>query len=335
MVVMGGPKKWMNVLRYSAVAGATLVLVYWLSCWIDTGVPDPTRIGAWVLKHFGYSHFGRFFSPTFILKGVKTVGEVVMGQTWNTAAAVFRGALLMLVAGVWFVKMAKLKRVKEREGRMVLLALAQFAVMSALQMWWLPWSRKLWLPVLIPAVMAFGIAASGATEAASRGATVRRWQWAGVVLAGLLVLFNVRFVGWTQRRDTPGYLAAIGAWTQHSTPADLLITAGDLNGQLMFWEHRPHTLSQDFLYSGPKVKDKFEDVHKAIRERRLDGGQVLVAPAVADYMWKDLGTSSGVSREDVQRFLGEYEWAPAFSYTNDIDGKVTPVYRMVNQRQRE
>ncbi len=332
MMIGEDPRKWKNVILYSLTGGVTLLMVYWVSGWVATGSPHPGRIIEWGISHFGLSNYGRFFSPVFARKGLETVCEVVMGVSWNLWGTVLRWVTLLSLAYVWLAKVSRLRHMESTVRWLVILGAGQFVLMSLLLVWWLPWSRKLWLPVLVPVVMAFGIACreNGRSLKGRVAGTV--WPLVGGAMAVLIVLFNIRFVGMSQRHDTALYRAAISAWTSHSTPEDLLITAGDLNGQLIFWENRPYTMSQDFLYSSPEEKDKFEVVNKAIKERLSHGGQALISHAFADYLWGDLAISSGVSREDVQKFLSEYKWEYAFSYTNDIDEKVTPVYRVVVER---
>ena len=154
----------------------------------------------------------------------------------------------------------------------------------------------------------------------------------GVVALGCFVVaFNLWFVALPQSKDSAEYRQAIEQWKSHTLPEDLIITAGDLNGQLLFWEGRPHTISQDFLYSDCATTNKFEKVRKLIGERVDEEADVYVAHAFSDYMVDSLAENSGVSKQDVEGFLDNYKWENAFSYKNDIDGKETAVFRLVKQ----
>ena len=62
----------------------------------------------------------------------------------------------------------------------------------------------------------------------------------------------------------------------------------------------------------------------------LNNGQKdLVAPAVVDYMSEDRLEHVHVNRESLREFFASYHSEVAFTYENRMDGKKTPVFRLM------
>jgi hypothetical protein len=230
-------------------------------------------------------------------------------------------ACLMAVWGIWTKGQA--------ERSIALTALGVFVVLGGLVIWWLPWMEKHWMLAMISGVVGIG-AAGPLSVIRGHEQSARKIGRGSLVLVFAAVLaYNVKFAVLPYRRDSETYLAAVAAWLKHSNPEDLLLTVGDMNAPLAFWWNRPHTITQDFLYSGPSVTNKFAALRRVIEQRVSAGGDVLVAPAFLDYVWDDLAASSGTRKDDIRVGLGKYKWQSAFCYTNLIDGRITDVRRLV------
>jgi hypothetical protein len=206
---------------------------------------------------------------------------------------------------------------------------------AVLVQWWMPWSEKIWLPLYVPLMSALALGASAWNPVLNAsGKMVNRLLNGSLCVLGLcLIGFNVWFGAIPQSRNTLVFDQAIQTWLANTKSGDLIVTAGDLTGHLKLIYGRSNSESLIGVYAKPLgTSDRFGMLRKRMAETTSTGNNVYVALASTNYLWKPLLDESGASVSALSRFFAEYEWAAAFSYINDIDGKTTAVYRLRGER---
>jgi hypothetical protein len=212
--------------------------------------------------------------------------------------------------------------------RLAWAAVAQIAAGGLLVQWWMPWSEKIWLPLLVP-VMA--LAALGLSLLQERLPNVLP-ALAAASGAGLLLAHNAWFAAMPQARDTAVFRAALDTWVRHTQPQDTLVTAGDLTPHLTFWHRRFATIPTVTLYLRTPQGSGLDLYHARFREARAQGHEVYAAFALTNYLFEEVATLRDLTPAQVATIFEPYEWEPAFVYTNDTDESATQVFRLVSER---
>jgi hypothetical protein len=328
-----GARRKLQMVAYLAVSCTVSLVGYLGASWIAND-----GLTSW-LKHLGWATsqatdpiWGRFLSPRFFGEGAAAAAGVLIAKGWNLPAHAIRSTIMtgfsLLCAGAI---VSGLRCGSER--RLLFVGLMAHCLLGAvLVQWWMPWSEKIWLPLLVPLMIAFALGVSSWSPTLSvSGKTMKSVLDGALVLLGLsLVSFNLWFGAIPQSRNTPAFDQAIQTWLSNTKPCDMIITAGDLIPHLKLCHGRPNTESLMEVYAKPGVGvDRFAVLRRRMAETREAGNDVYVVLASTNYLWQPLMEASAVSASTLSDFFAQYQWEPSFAYINDIDGKETAVCRLV------
>jgi hypothetical protein len=304
---------------------------YLLAAYAAIGAASPVRVLEWTRGYVGNPSYGQWLTLRHLGLSASTLAATIVAPGWGRCLPLIRAGLLGLLCllTVAFVATGWRRR-SAAAGVVGLAAVIQIVLTWALIQWYEPWAQKFWLLTFVPATVCLGALAGGAEERCGTRPRLGLLPGATVCLGAALVLaFNVWTRGLPQRTDQEAFTRALRTWVVHTKPGDVLVTAGDLTQHLRFWENRPFTQTTDDIARAPRAADRFGAIRSEIRAAHVRGGQVFVADRVQEYVWGLLIEHGGVTRDDIRTFFSQFPREYAFTYTNDIDGTATAVFRLI------
>jgi hypothetical protein len=327
------PKRRLQIVAYIVVSSMVSLVGYLGASWIaNAGATSWLDHLSWASSQATDPIWGRFLSLRFLGEGAAAATGVLIAKGWNLPAYVIRWAIIggfsLLCAGAI---VSGLRCGSER--RLLFVGLMAHCLLGAvLVQWWMPWSEKIWLPLLVPLMIAFALGVPNWSPILSvSGKTMKSMLDAALVFLGVcLVSFNLWFGSIPQSRNTPAFDQAIQTWLSNTKPRDMIVTAGDLVSHLKLCYGRPNTESLMGFYVKPGAcEDRFAVLRRRMAETREAGNDVYIVLAATNYLWQPLMDASAVSASTLSDFFAQYQWEPSFAYINDIDGKETAVCRLV------
>jgi hypothetical protein len=327
-----------NALTFAVFALFSAVLGYFLAGAMVTGSVSPVPVLQWACGYFKSSAYGHFMRWDCVPMALSTLQETVLNPGWNRISRIARSVMLCLVASLWLSGVLRFTLLSRFHR--VILASAWLVCIAGcgLIQWWEPWNPKFWLLMWVHAAVAVALSLAGPCVGTSSGSSLagRLTLLDGPLLAslgGLALLFNLWFGALPQRTDTEEFTRALGIWVSNSEPDDVLITAGGLTHQLRFWMNRPHAIPLASVLRNPDSDKAFAYLRDEIEGALTKGASVLVALSAVRYMRDNSIWMPNMIGRKVEAFFAEYEWEEAFLYKNDIDGRNTPVSRIIGRKQ--
>jgi hypothetical protein len=299
----------------------------------------PYIIG-WIRGYFGDPSYGRYLSSQYLSTAWVTASQAVLIFPPNRAALLWDVLIdfliLLMLLGLL------MHRALDRRKRSVLMAAALQCLLTwPLIVWWEPQNPKFWLLTLTPWVIFLALSLE-AIEA-----MVRKWLplielgferigGLAVLITGIGILsINLQFgmlnVHNPESENSTAFNAAMDSWLSHSRPNDVLITAGDLVPDLLFWGNRPNTVNlYRSLQAGVSSGNDFSDLRQKINQALCNHQAVFWTPAAVRYIPDNLLSVLNVPRGNLQAFFDDYTGREdfAFSYRDLMDGRQIPVYAL-------
>jgi hypothetical protein len=330
------PKRRLQIVAYIVVSSMVSLGGYLGASWIaNAGATSWLDHLSWASSQATDPIWGRFLSLRFLGEGAAAATGVLIAKGWNLPAYVIRWAIIGGFSLFLMIAVLRGACCHSTRRRLFVALMAHCLMGAVLVQWWMPWSEKIWLPLYVPLMSALALGASAWNPVLNAsGKMVNRLLNGSLCVLGLcLIGFNVWFGAIPQSRNTLVFDQAIQTWLANTKSGDLIVTAGDLTGHLKLIYGRSNSESLIGVYAKPLgTSDRFGMLRKRMAETTSTGNNVYVALASTNYLWKPLLDESGASVSALSRFFAEYEWAAAFSYINDIDGKTTAVYRLRGER---
>jgi len=329
-------KRKRELALYVGVSGFIALLGYFGATW--AAFPGATT---W-LDHFRWASsqvtdpiWGRFLTVSFLREGVTAAIGVFIAKGWNLPAHVLRWLMLASFLLLFMLGSVAVFRRCSNARFMFGALIANCLLGAILVQWWMPWAEKIWLPLYVPLMIAFAFGVNAlCRNLCAYGSVMKLMPDVLLSAMGLaLVAFNIWFGAIPQSRNTLVFDKAIETWLSNTKSGDMIVTAGDLRAHLRLVYGRNNTESLMEVYAKPGVNDdRFAVLRKRIADTTAAGNDVYVALVSTNYLWTPLLEASSVSPSGLSDFYSQYQWVPAFSYINDIDGKETEVCRMVKTK---
>lgn len=334
----GFRKGWPSGLLLLFIAGLISVLGYWSFGVIATGSGSLSVIMDWVTGHFGNPTYGRFFRLDSVPDVWRGASGAVLRMSWSLRSQVVRTTILALLAGVTILGLTNYRALTRQQRSALGAAALQLAVSALLIFWWEPYNLKFWLLALLPWTIILACSAAAARLRLAAALPAARSHRAGAVLGSVLVsigvlmlLFNLVFGVISRSRPSQTYQQAMRAWLEHTSPNDVLLTAGDLVPQLLFWENRPNTVNlYSSLLASQGTGDPFSDLQQRINTALCRGDAVFLTPEASDTLPESWLSILALSRSEIRRFLTSYDQEEAFSYPSETFGAEVPVFRVID-----
>jgi hypothetical protein len=327
-----------QIVTLTASTIITVSVGYFLLGYLATSTFLPARILGWARGYFGDPSYGRYLNPQYFSTALLTATQAILISPSNKAEAIRTGLLvlffLLMLSGLL------VNKTLDKHKRSILKAAAlQCFITWPLILWWEPQNLKFWLLTLLPWVI-FLTLSFEAVELKIRS-LLSNFSPVLEQAASLTPLFigififsiNTRYGMLSQHTDQSiasiAFHQALAVWVNHSGPNDVLITAGDLVPDLLYWGDRSETVN---LYRSLQVSqsssDSFSDLRRLIEQALCNHHTVLLTPVAGDYIPDNQLSIVNVSRASLKAFFTGYRQhgTIAFWYRDLIDNKRLPVY---------
>lgn len=327
-----------QMVAFVASASVAVVLGYFLLGYVATSSFSPLYILGWAQGYFGDPSYGRYLNLEYFSTALFTATQAIL-VFLSDKTDFIRSGLLALFLFLMLLGLITNKALDGYKQSILKAAALQCLLTWPLIFWWEPQNLKFWLLTLLPWVISLALSfeaveAKTRTQLSKFSLDQRRAASFVPLFMGILILsINTRYGMLNQHNDQSGdsvaFQQAMEAWLSHSNSDDVLITAGDLVPDLLFWGKRPDTVN---LYRSLQVSqvssDHFYDLRKTIDQALCKHHTVLLTPAASEYIPDDQLSVVNVSREDLRSFFNEYTKQGAFSfwYKDIFDNKQLPVY---------
>lgn len=314
----------------AAVVGFCGVLLLGI---LATGTASAGEIARWARGYLGDPLYGTHLTLASVPVAIDTASRTILPPTFGRGRWVARFLFAGLL-GVVAIGLPRVRRLRPVVRAALAAAAAQCVLSWLLITWFQPSYPKFWLLALVPLVIAFACLSDAVEFDGRRGGTAwrslgRYATMAPLALAVGVLLFNARY-SWPERhRGDDLARESVSRWLAHSTPDDVLITAGDLTPQLWFWFDRPNALHLFHqLEPGRRSSDRFGLLRARIDGALCRGHDVLLAPAVGDLFHAPFLAYLELDRSALRDFLDGYARDEVFRYRIVGNGVETPVYRL-------
>lgn len=332
----GFRRGWPSSLSLLLIASLITVLGYWGFGMIATGSGSLPAIMDWITGHFANPTYGRFFRLDSLPDAWMGASGAILRMSWSLRSQLIRIAILASLAGVMLLGLANYRALSRQQRSALGAAVLQLAVAALLIFWWEPYNLKFWLLALLPWAIILACSAAAARPRLAGLLPAAHTRHAGAILGGVLVsisvlmlLFNLVFGVISRSRPSQNYQQAMQAWLDHSSPNDVLITAGDLVPHLLFWENRPHTVNlYSSLLASRQSTDPFSDLKQRIETALCRGDSVFITPRASDAMPESWLSILALPRSNLHQFLTSYTQEEAFSYPSETLDAEVQVYRV-------
>jgi hypothetical protein len=294
----------------------------------------------WMRGYFGDPSYGRYLSLQYLSTAWETASQTLLifpsGQPPFLWDVLIDFLILLMPLGLLAIGAL------DGQKRAVLLAAALQCLLTwPLIVWWEPQNPKFWLLTLIPWVIFLALSFE-AIEAQIRkwfsrlGSIVDHIAGFAMLMMGVGILaVNMQFgmlkIHSPDSETNIAFRAAMDSWLGHSSPGAVLITAGDLVPDMLFWGNRPNTVNlYRSLQVGASSGDDFSNLRQKIDQALCDHQTVLLTPAAGRDIPDNLLSVVNVPRENLQAFFDSYVGRAkfVFSYRDLLDGQQVPVYAL-------
>ncbi len=324
-------KAFKTATLFIIAAGVTVVCGYLVFGILATRSLSLPLIAAWLKGYFGNSQYGSLDNYDNLADSARIIIFTFLYSTESLSGKIIRNLLFILMLlplagyGLFYKKLYK------TQWLLVLAAVAQLIIMSALIQWWEPLNPKFWLLAVVPLMMLI-INIGSMWKVVGSPVIKKIAMYYYLAVAGLIFVFNLQTGIIPQTRPNPAFQAAIAQWVNNTGSNDLLITMGSMVPHLRYYYDRRHTVHPyNYLRRSNNPEDTFAYLRRRI-DATLEGGyHVYYAPLLAEYIPSKNLQQLGITGEDIDRFFSNYNSEPAFTYYNLIDGQLTPVRRITGK----
>jgi hypothetical protein len=322
------------------VATSALVVVsgYFLIGYVATSSFSPLNIIDWAKGYFGDPSYGRYLSPQYFSTARETATLALLALSENKAASSIRLGVLTIFVLLLPLGLAANRSIDAHKVSVLKAAFLECLIIWPLIFWWEPQNLKFWLLTLIPWVILLALSFEAVfvnIQAKLPKFKIRLQRVADFVplLMGITMLgINARFGMLNQHddksRESVAFNKAMETWISHSNPGDVLITAGDLIPNLLFWENRPNTVNLYRSLQADNSSGDFHDLRTIIDQALCNHHAVLLTPKASEYITDEQLAVANVSREALRLFFKEHTSKEfiAFWYRDLFDKRKVPVY---------